>query len=118
MAMVPQLLMFTGIGATKSLTSAVNEADERLFKKVLPNASQTPAGKTPAVVRLIAASPKVSPGSVMLGFAIGSITVPLLMAPSELLELRITWLPQQGSELLEKHWLVEPLVTQNSRPRT
>src|SRR5579859_814616 len=115
MVMVPQLLMFTGIGATKSLTSAVNEAEERLFRKALPKASQTPGGKTPAVVRLIAVSPKVRPGSVAP--EIGSVTVTLLMAPSELAELRATWLPQHGRELLEKHWLVDPLVTQKRSPR-
>src|SRR6266702_4184330 len=39
MVMVPQLLMLTGRGATKSLTSAGKEADERLFRKVLANPS-------------------------------------------------------------------------------
>jgi hypothetical protein len=29
--------MFTGCGATKSLTSAGNDADERLFRNALPN---------------------------------------------------------------------------------
>src|SRR4029077_18137717 len=115
--MVPQLLMFTATGATKSLTSAVNEADERLLRKALPKASQTPGGKTPAPVRLMAVSPKVSAASVRgaLG-AIGSVTATVLMAPSELAEVRLMWLPQHGSELLEKHWLVEPGGTQKSHP--
>src|SRR6266545_3599453 len=47
MVMVPQLLMLTGRGATKSLTSAGKEADERLFRKPLANASQV-LPKTPA----------------------------------------------------------------------
>ena len=42
MLIVPQLLMFTGCGATKSLNSAGNDDDERLFRNVLPNASHVP----------------------------------------------------------------------------
>src|SRR6266496_1730776 len=116
---VPQLLMWTGCGATKSLTSAGNDADERLFRNALPNASQVPGGKTPAAVRLIAASPKVSAGRVLgaLG-AIGSVTAPTLFtAASELVRCRFTWVPQHGRLLLEKHWLVEPVVTHLSSPR-
>src|SRR5437867_1055772 len=56
---VPQLVIFTGTGATKSLTSEVNDADERLFRNTLPKASHTPGGKTPAAVKLMAVSPKV-----------------------------------------------------------
>src|SRR6266545_1547683 len=116
MVMVPQLLMLTGRGATKSLTSAGKEADERLFRKPLANASQV-LPKTPAAVRLIAASPKVSPGR--LTPAIGSVTVEVLTAPSANPAAdRFTRLPQHGSALLEKHWLVEPLVTHFSRPST
>jgi hypothetical protein len=47
----------TGIGATKSLTSAVKGVDERLLRKVRPKASQLPAGKILAVVTPIAVSP-------------------------------------------------------------
>src|SRR5215216_4549322 len=115
--MVPQLLMLTDWGATKSLTSAGNEAEERLLRKALPNASQVPAGKTPAAVRLTAASPKVPAGR--LALAIGSFTVTALTAPSaKPAAERFTRLPQQGSELPEKHWLVAPLVTHFSRPST
>ena len=35
----PQLLMFTGVGAMKSLSAAVNESDDRLFRYALPNAT-------------------------------------------------------------------------------
>src|SRR6266508_3170222 len=77
---LPQLAMFTGCGATKSLTSAGNDADDRLLRNTLPNAVQVPGGKTPAAVRLIAASPKVSAGRDT--FAIGSVTVTVLTAPS------------------------------------
>src|SRR6266508_3962269 len=99
---VPQLLMFTGCGATKSLISAGNEADERLFRNTLPSASQVPAGKTLAAVRLTAASPKVPAGRLTL--AMGSVTATELTAPSaKPAALRFTRLPQQGSELLEKH---------------
>src|SRR2546428_6869063 len=117
MVMVPQLLMLTATGATKSLTSAVNEAEERLFRNALPNALHTPGGNTPAPVRLMDASPKVLVANVRgaLG-AIGSVTETVLIAPSELAEVRLMWLPQQGSALLEKHWLVEPVVTQKSNP--
>src|SRR6266705_4477949 len=104
----PQLLMFTGIGATKSLTSAGNDEDERLFRNVLPNASQVPAGNTPAAVRLIAASPN-NP-AVRLPPAIGSLTVPVLTAPSaKPAAARFTRLPQQGSAFAEQHWLVAPV---------
>src|SRR6266511_2978593 len=92
MVMVPQLLMLTGRGATKSLTSAGKEADERLFRKALANASQV-LPKTPAAVRLTAAS--ANPAAE-----------------------RFTRLPQHGSAFLEKHWLVGPLVTHFSRPST
>jgi len=50
----PQLLMFIGTGAMKSLTSAPNDAEARLFRNALPNASQVPGGNTPAAVRSIA----------------------------------------------------------------
>src|SRR5262252_3693793 len=117
--MWPQLLMFTGTGATKSLTSAGNDADERLFRNALPKASQVPGGKTPAAVRLIAVSPKVfRPRDRGALGAIGSVTASrLLTAPIESLLFRFTWLPQHGRLLLEKHWLVEPVVTHVSSPR-
>src|SRR6266705_1528623 len=111
--------MLTFTGATKSLTSAPNDAEARLFKNALPRASHVPVGKTPAAVRLIAASPKVSAARLLgaLG-AIGSETASrLLTAPIELVPFSVTWLPQQGRLLLEKHWLVEPEVTHRSRPR-
>src|SRR6266496_5365924 len=114
---LPQLLMLTGCGATKSFTSAGNEAEERLFRNTLPNASQVPAGKTPESVRLIAASPNSSPAR--LTFAIGSVTVDELTAPSAKPDAeRLTRLPQQGSAFAEKHWLVAPVVTHLSRPST
>src|SRR6266511_1796037 len=99
--------MWIGCGATKSFTSAVNDVDERLFRKVRPNAVQVPEGKTPAAGRLTAASPN-SP-AVRLPPAIGSLTVPLLTAPSaKPAAERLTRLPQQGSEFAEKHWPVAP----------
>src|SRR5215218_7013782 len=113
---VAQLVMSTGLGAMKSLTSAGNDDDERLFRNALPNAVQVPAGKTPAAVRLMAASPnrpvpRVPP-------ATASLTVPVLTAPSaKPAALRSTRLPQQGRALVEKHWEVAPAVTHFSRPR-
>src|SRR6266540_3260442 len=105
MLILPQLLMFTGCGAMKSFTSAGNDADERLFRNALPKPLQVPGGKTPAAVRLMDASPKVSAGSVT--FAIGSVTVTVLTAPSaNPAALRSTRLPQHGSALDAKHWLV------------
>lgn len=89
------------------------------MRKTLPNASQVPGGKTPAAVRLIAASPnspvvreRGAPGGT------GSLTVAVLTAPSANPAAdRLTRLPQHGSALAEKHWLVAPLVTHFSRPR-
>src|SRR5215470_8257078 len=114
MLTVPQLLMLTGTGATKSLTSAVNDAEARLFRNALPKALQVPGGKTPAAVRLMAASPKVS--AFWVWPLIGSVTASrLLTAPSESEPLSVTWLPQHGTVLLDRHWLAGPLVTHVSR---
>src|SRR5439155_19947263 len=120
MVIVPQLPMFTGCGATKSLTSAVKEGEERLFRKALPKAVHIPVGNTPAAVMLTAASPKVPAGRVMGALeSIVSVTVVELTAPSaKPAALRSTRLPQQGSEGLEMHWLVAPLVTHYSKPNT
>src|SRR6266511_5433797 len=92
----PQLLMLTGIGAMKSLTSAGKDAEARLFKKALPNASQVPAGKTPAAVRLMAASPNVSALRLRgASGAIVSVTASrLLTAPIEFVLFRTRRLPQ------------------------
>src|SRR6266567_9648131 len=119
MMIVPQLLMLTGTGATKSLTSAGNDADERLFRNALPKASQVPGGKTPAAVRLMAVSPNLNAPTLFVPDWNGSVTAPrLLTAPIESVPFSVTWLPQQGRLLLEKHWLVEPEVTHRSSPRT
>src|SRR5512133_2282563 len=121
--MLPQLLMLTGTGAMKSFSSAVNEDEERLFRKVLPNASQTPGVKTPARVRSIAASPNRP--AVRLPPRIGSLIVPLLTAPSakpavvRLIRLSLApssassvdLAPQQGSAFAEKQSpVVAPLA--------
>src|SRR6266567_3709796 len=111
----PQLLMFTGTGAMKSLTSAPNDDEERLFKNVLPNAVHVLLGKTPAAVRLMAASPKSPVVRVRGAFGpIGSVTLPELTAPSASpAAVRSTRLPQHGTvPFVAKHWLFEPLVTQ------
>src|SRR5438874_2928571 len=56
----PQLEMFTGIGAMKSLISDVNELpEERLFRYAEPRWKHVPWGKRPAPVRLMPASPNV-----------------------------------------------------------
>src|SRR5512135_166294 len=101
MVMVPQLVMLTGTGAMKSLISAVKDEDERLLTNVLPNASHTPGLKTPAAVRLIAASPKRPVPR--LPPAMGSAIVPVLTAPSEFVPLSVTCSPQHGSAFEEKH---------------
>src|SRR5512132_924207 len=100
--------MFTGTGAMKSLTSAGNDADERLFTNALPKASQVPGGKTPAVLRLMAASPNLNAPMLFGAFDTnGSVTAPrLLTAPSDSLLVRVFWSPQHGNELAEKHVLV------------
>src|SRR5438445_5493868 len=109
----PQLLMFTGTGATKSFTSEVNEDEDRLFKKTLPSPPQLPGGKTPAAVRSMEVSPKVFPVSERgaPGF-IGSSTVPEFTAASatggpEGGEVRSLRSPQQGSVLELKQLLAE-----------
>src|SRR5512135_1706296 len=99
--MLPQLLMLTAIGAMKSLISAVKDEDERLLTNALPNASHTPGLKTPAAVRLIAASPK-SP-TPRVPPAMGSAIVVVLTAPSESVPLSVTCEPQHGSAFEEKH---------------
>src|SRR5207249_784522 len=104
-------------GATKSFASAVKDAEERLFRKALPNASQVLAGKTPESVRLIAASPNVFAGR--LTFAIGAVIVVAFTAPSvKPAAERLTRLPQHGSPFAEKHWAVAPVVTHLSSPST
>src|SRR5881275_2876435 len=116
---VPQLETFTGCGATKSLTSAGNDADERLFRNALPSASHVPAGKTCEAVRLIAASPKVPAGNDAP--EMGSETVVELTAPwAKPAAERSTRLPQHGNAFEEKQSAVVPLtaVTHLSRPST
>src|SRR5258708_3168710 len=113
----PQLLISTGIGAMKSLTSAGNDDEARLLTKALPKALQVPGAKTPAAVRLMAASPKVNAGRVFP--AIGSVTAPgLLTAPSESVAVSVTRLPQQGTEFDAKQVPTEAVsVTHVSSPR-
>jgi hypothetical protein len=48
-----------GCGAMKSFTSAVKEVDARLLTKALPNWVQATGVNTPALLRLMAASPNV-----------------------------------------------------------
>src|SRR5215469_15395220 len=112
----PQLLMLTGIGAMKSLTSAVNDAEERLLTKALPNASQVPGGKTFAFVRSIAVSPNCKAGTGLmwlgeLGNSGSDTESRLLTAPIESVPSRVTWSPQHGNVLEEKQTLVAKPVT-------
>src|SRR4051794_23052529 len=83
MVMLPQLEMFTGTGAMKSLISEVNEVEDRVFTNADPNASHVPGGNTPAAFRLIAASPKACAGRLTAGLASVSDTVAALVAPSD-----------------------------------
>src|SRR6266700_4986544 len=116
--------MFTGTGATKSLTSDPKDAEARLFRKTLPKALQVPLGKTLAAVRSIAVSPKVRAAhvGVVPGHAFPPVGLMrsvtgsrLLTAPMELEPFNVTWSPQHGNELLAKHWVVLPLVNQNCK---
>src|SRR5262245_10665986 len=107
----PQLLMLIGMGAMKSLTSAVNDAEARLFTNALPKASQVPGGKTPALVRSISVSPNCRAGTELsaLGWPgnNGSVTESrLLTAPIESVPSRVSWSPQHGNVFEEKHTLV------------
>src|SRR5205809_269937 len=87
---------------------------------MLANGLHASDGNTFASVRSIAASPKVSAGSVLgAPGLIGSVTLTVFTAPSAKPAAdRLTRLPQHGTELAEKHWLFDPLVTHDSRPRT
>src|SRR5215218_6554240 len=102
--MPPQFLMFTAIGAMKSLSSAVNDELERLLTNALPNASQIPGANTPAAVRSIAASPNRPTPSDGEPDCSGSVILTVFTAPSETAPLRVTCRPQHGSALAEKHW--------------
>src|SRR5215469_2397520 len=108
---VPQLEMFTGIGAMKSLTSAVNDAEARLLTNALPKAVQMPGGKTPALVRSMAVSPNCRAGTGLMAFGLpgkrGSVTGSrLFTAAIESVPSRVTLSPQHGKLLAEKHALV------------
>ena len=93
----PQLLMLTGTGATKSFSSSVKVADDRVLKRALPNALHVPGGKTPASVRLMDASPKVSAGRLTVSDgSTGSETVPELMAASAMPAPNVLALPQHA----------------------
>src|SRR6266496_5848070 len=103
----PQLEMFTGTGATKSLTSAGNAADERLFRNTLPKASQTPGPNTPAPVRSIAVSPNRNAPTLLVPAWNGSVTASrLLTAPIEFVALRLMWSPQHGNLLADRQTFV------------
>src|SRR5262252_4465154 len=119
MLTVPQLLMFTGTGGTKSFSSAVKDDDARLLIMALPNALHVPAGNTPAAVRLMAASPN-SPAARLTG-ADGSRTLSFVVVeltePSATLPPSTCWFPQQGRLLLATHWLVAPVVVHVARDR-
>src|SRR5262245_45214244 len=109
MLTVPQLEMFTGIGAMKSLISDVNDDEERLVTIVLPKAEHVPEGNTFAFVRSIAVSPKRSAPTLFGVFdKNGSLTASrLLTAAIESVPSRVSWSPQQGNELAETQTLGE-----------
>src|SRR5215469_10909641 len=120
MLTVPQLEMFTGTGAMKSLTSEPNDAEARLLIMALPNALHVPDGNTPAAVRLMAASPNSfaarltgADGSRTLSFTVVELTEPSATLPPS-----TCWFPQQGRLLLATHWLVAPVVVHVARDRT
>src|SRR3712207_5286724 len=96
MVMPPQLLTLTGIGAMKSLSAAVKESDERLFRYAWPKLTQAFGWKTPEPFKSMAASPKVLSRRVALlsrGFVVlsPSLTAPLANSAA----LRSWRLPQQ-----------------------
>jgi hypothetical protein len=59
------------LGGDEVLDLCRKEADERLLRKALPERLTGAGGKTPAAVRLTAASPKVSPGQTDVGDRVG-----------------------------------------------
>src|SRR5262245_11425144 len=116
MLIVPQLEMFTGIGAMKSLISDVNEVEERLRTNVLPNAAHVPAGNTSAFVRSIATSPNCKAGRGLMELGpfgkSGSVTGSrLFTAAIESVPSSVTWSPQHGNVFDEKQMLVAKFGT-------
>src|SRR4051812_40661657 len=102
----PQGLRSTSCGATKSLTAAVNESEERLLRYADANPLQSPLPTMPAPVRSIAASPNVRASSVRgAPGATGSDTEALLIDASK---LPVSWwaelLSQHGSLFDASHW--------------
>src|SRR5215831_13973339 len=103
-----QFAMWIGTGAMKSLSSAVNEGDERLLTNTLPKFSQEFAAIMPAAVRSTPASPnkpvvRLPAASVVQpdGFgAIGSQILAVLTAPSAApIALRSRWSAQQPADV-------------------
>src|SRR6516165_4933008 len=116
MLISPQLLTWIGIGEMMSVSEALAAADVRLFAQALPNALHSPAGKTPAAVRSMAASPNVFVARVAAGDWSGSITVPrLFVAPIAIVPLKVCELPQHGGAAPRLHWMAGPVVTQVSK---
>src|SRR5512145_42195 len=110
MVTVPQLETLTSIGRMKSFKDELNEFDERLLTYPRPKLMQASESKTPAAVRSIAASPKVSPGSVSP--VTGSRTEAAFTEPSAKPVSGITG-PQQGPEGADAHG---PVAVQRDRP--
>src|SRR5439155_5626194 len=112
-------------GDTKSLISALKEADERLFRYAEPKLSHVdglgPKMLGRAWLRLTPISPKVLPASET--FAIGSLTVEALICPSAKPPRSIRS-PQHGKLFDERHTFLaipattgtEALVNHVSRP--
>src|SRR5215471_1102856 len=114
--MVPQLLMLTGIGAMKSLISAVNDDEDRLRTNALPKAVHVPGAKMLAFCMSIATSPNCNAGSGLMESGLpgnsGSVTGSrLFTAATESEPSRVCWSPQHGNVFAEKQALVAKPVT-------
>ena len=88
----PQFEIVVGTGATKSFTSEVNDDEERLLRNVVAKVLHVLVPKTPAAVKLIAASPNVPEGMERGALGpIGSVTEPrLFTAPMEFAPLSVS----------------------------
>src|SRR5215217_3448779 len=109
-----QLLISTGAGAMKSLSAAVNESEDRLFRYAEPKDLHTAGSSTPAASRSIAASPNVRGLSVAPVY--GSTTGAVLTLPTASVPRALTLL-QQGREFDASQTVdATPLVLQKWMP--
>jgi hypothetical protein len=96
---VPQLVMLVAVGAMKSFRAAVKESEDRLFRYALPNEVQVPP-PPPSASKSSWASPNVRaetlPRPSDSPDGIADVLIDPVASPAA---LRLTLVPQQGTEL-------------------